>query len=211
MLLAAAIGVLFGFVGSIPVAGPIAVLVLARGLALRFRSGIFIAAGGAIAESVYAFLAFWGFGALLGEYPWVEPISRGAGAVVLLVLGFIFSRPRGEMPVAVAEPKTSTGFRSAMLGFSITAMNPTLIASWAAAVTVLHGGAVAEHSMGASVAFAGGALVGIVGWFAIMLGLIHRFRNRFKPTILNSVRRLMGFALIGFGLWFAVRFVTYVV
>ena len=46
MLLAALIGLALGFFGSVPVAGPIAALVVSRGVQSRFRSGVFIALGG---------------------------------------------------------------------------------------------------------------------------------------------------------------------
>src|SRR5690606_5142629 len=134
MLLAAAIGSLFGFVGSVPVAGPIAILVLARGLGGRLRRGLCISMSPAVAEGIYAFLAFWGFGTLLAEYPWITPVSRGAGAVILLTLGVIFVRPARPsvetVPGKASDPPRLTPTRSAALGFSITAMNPTLIATW---------------------------------------------------------------------------------
>jgi threonine/homoserine/homoserine lactone efflux protein len=46
-----ALGFAFGFVGSIPVAGPIAALVLSRGLEGRARSALSLAAGAALAEA----------------------------------------------------------------------------------------------------------------------------------------------------------------
>jgi threonine/homoserine/homoserine lactone efflux protein len=69
VLVAAIIGFCFGFFGSIPIAGPIAALVLQRGLVGRFRAGALIGAGAAFAEAGYAFMAFWGFSTFLEVPP----------------------------------------------------------------------------------------------------------------------------------------------
>src|ERR1700733_6137635 len=94
MLSAALIGFGLGFFGSMPVAGPIAVIVFGQGLEDRARNGLYLACGAAIAESVYAYLAFWGFSAFLTRYPWIEPTSRVAAAVLLTALGVHFYRRR---------------------------------------------------------------------------------------------------------------------
>ena len=54
MALAALLGFAFGWVGSIPVAGPVSALVVARGLEGRFSSGVWIAIGGGLVEALYA-------------------------------------------------------------------------------------------------------------------------------------------------------------
>ena len=69
MLFAALAGFVFGFIGSVPVAGPIAVLVLERSLAHRYSDAEGIAVGGAVAESAYAGAAFLGLGFLIKSYP----------------------------------------------------------------------------------------------------------------------------------------------
>ena len=74
MLTAALLGFALGFVFSMPVAGPVSLLVFGRGLQGRGRSGVSLALGSSIAESMYAYLAFWGFSALLGSYAWIEPV-----------------------------------------------------------------------------------------------------------------------------------------
>jgi hypothetical protein len=59
VLVTALLGLAFGFVGSIPVAGPISALVLYRGLDRRYKAATFIGVGGAVAEGAYAFLSFF--------------------------------------------------------------------------------------------------------------------------------------------------------
>lgn len=206
MAAAAIIGFLFGFVGSIPVAGPIAVLVLARGVENRPRSGFGIAAGGAVAEGIYAFLAFWGFTELLARHPVVLPISRGAAAVVLAVLGVGFLCRR--MTSRPAPERREGWGGSFVLGFTITALNPTLIATWTAAVATLFSTGLLRFERLIAIPFGASAVAGIITWFALLLGLVHRFRERFSEQILNKVLKGMGLVLLGLSAWFVVLLVT---
>ena len=54
MLAAAAFGLCFGFVGSVPIAGPVSALVFRCGIDGRFKRGQGIAIGAAVAEAGYA-------------------------------------------------------------------------------------------------------------------------------------------------------------
>ena len=121
------VALVFGFVGSMPLAGP------DRGArwSRARRSGAFgealrIGLGAAVAEGVYAGVAFWGFTTFLAQHAIVVPISTAATAVVLIGVGarFVFWRPDGEGGRRCArEPPGRL-----LLGFSVSAFNPTLLA-----------------------------------------------------------------------------------
>jgi threonine/homoserine/homoserine lactone efflux protein len=210
MLVTALIGFALGWVGSIPVAGPISALVLTRGLEGRFRAGVFIAIGGALAEAAYAFLAFYGFSTLLTDYPIIKPLSNAAGAVVLAALGVSFVRKQGDAPESKAPPR-DTDLGSFFLGASICAMNPALIATWTAATTALYASDAVQVTGAHATPFAAGCALGISGWFITLLALVRRYRGRFTPATLAKVVRVIGAALLALALWFAYRFVMYFV
>ena len=90
LLAVCVMALLFGFVGSMPLAGPIAILVLSRATQGRFGEALRIGLGAAVAEGLYAGLAFWGFTTFLARHAIVVPISHGVTAVVLLALGVRF-------------------------------------------------------------------------------------------------------------------------
>ena len=193
MFWAALIGFLFGFIGSMPVAGPIALLVFGRGLENRMRSGLYLACGAAIAESIYAYLAFWGFSAFLVQYEWVVPVSRAGAAIILIVLGLHFARKKTANDAQRAAPDPNVGNkRSFVLGFTITALNPTLIATWTAAVTMVYSLDVVKFDAGGALPFSLGALVGITTWFVTLLYLLGRFKSRFSHKTINRILRGMG-------------------
>jgi threonine/homoserine/homoserine lactone efflux protein len=210
MLTSALLGFVFGFVGSMPVAGPISILVFGRGLENRGRSGTYLATGSALAESVYAYLAFWGFSELLANHSWIEPISRGLAAVLFLGLGLrlALKRPAGDAQPLAPEPAVGNK-RSFLLGFTITALNPTLIATWGAAVTALHSLDIVNFGSRGALTFSIGVCLGISAWFVLLLWLLRRFRGRFQRSTLERTVQIMGGVLILLGLFFAVRFVTY--
>ena len=204
---AAMLGFAIGFVGSIPIAGPIAVLVLRRGLEDRARSAMYLALGAALAEGGYAYLAFWGFAAYLTRYSWIEPTSHAAAAVLLIGLGLRFlRRPDGEPPRSMPDPRT--GNKGAfLLGLTITALNPALIAGWTAAVTALYSVDVVRFERAAALPFAVGACSGITLWFATLLGILQRVRVRVSRNVLRRAVRGTGVLLILLGLGFAARLV----
>jgi threonine/homoserine/homoserine lactone efflux protein len=201
------IGFLFGFVGSMPVAGPVSILVLERGLSGRFRSGLYLAAGAAVAESVYAFLAFFGLAALLARYPAIVPLSQAGGAVILLGLGVALLRRRRPGDAAVAPRPATHG--DAVLGFTITALNPTFIATWTAAVTTLYGTGLVTPSTALALPFSISVCVGIVAWFAVLLALVKRFGGRMSQRTIDVAVRVMGVMLLGIAVWFGVKFGMY--
>jgi threonine/homoserine/homoserine lactone efflux protein len=206
MLLALIFGFSLGFVGSMPLAGPIAVLVLMCGLRGAMRSGMAIAVGAAIAESAYAFLAYWGTGELLARFPILAVASRALASLFLLALGVYFVLQKGTDAVKAGAPRERV-HGSFAAGFGITALNPTFIATWSAAATVLHSMQLVPRSPSAAAPFAVGVAVGIVLWFWLMLLVIRRHRERFGPATVRRVLQFFGLVLIASGVWAAVTFV----
>jgi len=209
MLIAAIAGFLSGWLASVPIAGPISALVVARGVEGRFRAGGYIALGGGIVEALYAFLAFWGFSTLFADYPIIEPISQGGGAVVLTVLGVVFLRKR-DAQSAEEHARRDSAWGSFALGAWICAINPTLIATWSAFVTMVHGSGVVDlRDSAMALPFAVGCALGITGWFLTLLWIIHRYRERFSAKVLSRVLQVIGVALLGLAVWFGWRFASY--
>ncbi|POM73041.1 Hypothetical protein PHPALM_10151, partial [Phytophthora palmivora] len=68
-------GFCFGFLGSVPIAGPTSAMVLKLGIQGKYSAGFTIAVGGAISEATYAGIAFWGFGSFLAGAKFLLPVS----------------------------------------------------------------------------------------------------------------------------------------
>ena len=134
MLFALCVGFVMGLLGSIPIAGPIGALVFARGIEGRYWAAFLVAAGGGLSEAAYAALAFWGLAELLERYAWLVPIGRGISALVLIAVGIVLLRRRIEPPQTAPTTAAPRHLgRNIVLGFSISALNPLLLANWSAA------------------------------------------------------------------------------
>jgi threonine/homoserine/homoserine lactone efflux protein len=199
------IGFAFGYLGSMPVAGPISVLVLHLGLARDPRRALYVAVGGAVAESLYALLAFWGLSEVITRYPMVLPASRMVGSGLLLALGLVMllARTRGATPQN--QPRQRGRKRSFALGFLITAVNPTLIVTWTAAVAALHSTGLLAMDRAQALPFAAAACCGIVAWFITLLWLVGRWKERASVHTLTRFRRWMGAVLVMAGGWMGLR------
>lgn len=209
MLAAAIFGFAFGFIGSVPIAGPISALVFRSGITGRYGRGRAIAIGGAIGEGMYAFFAFWGVGAFLTSYPWVLPISKVIAGALLVGLGAMFIRrpsssTKSDQADEADDPTSpQRGLkRSLLLGFGITALNPTLIATWTTVVATTLSSGLASYSVAAAGAFALSAAAGIALWFLVFLELLSRFRDRIHRGTLDRLVQLIGVVLVGLGVWF---------
>jgi threonine/homoserine/homoserine lactone efflux protein len=210
LALALLVGFLFGFFGSMPIAGPTAVVVVAKGLDSKVRSGAYIAVGSAVAEAVYAFMAFWGLTAVLGRFPVLLPVSRLLGCAILMALGFYFVFRKEKSEKRQKREPDRVGYRNLLFGLSITALNPTLILTWTAAVSAAHStGLLRVHAMDAF-PFAGGVAVGIVTWFLTLLWLLSHFQKKVKPASVHKVIKGMGALLVVIGLVLGVRVLSHV-
>jgi len=208
-MIAAIVGFIMGFLGSVPVAGPIAILVVSRGVAGRPRHGIAIAAGGAIPEAIYCGLAFLGMGTLFTTYPSIGLAARALAGVILLVLGFYFIRTKPEHinpseRVRSFEPDGLT--KDFLLGFTITILNPTLLLTWTAAIAAVSGFRIFTFSVADHLLFPSFAFLGIVVWFFLLLEIIKHSTGRFSNRTLALILKSMGVLLWVFAALFLSAF-----
>jgi threonine/homoserine/homoserine lactone efflux protein len=201
-----AIAFAFGFFGSTPLAGPISVMVVARAARQRFKEARDIGVGAALAEAVYAGVAFWGFTSLVARHPLVVPVSQGIAAVVLATLGARFtvwsSKDTQEGQVARAG--------TWLVGFSLSAINPTLLLTWSTAVAFVYSKGLAVPSPLAAVPFGLSAGAGIAAWFVLLAALLRRLHGKLPRRGLTWTIRLLGLALIGLGAWSGVQLARWI-
>jgi threonine/homoserine/homoserine lactone efflux protein len=207
MLSTALIGFLMGVGGSIPLAGPITMLILGYGLEGRIRQAALVALGSALPESIYAALALWGFGALVDEFKWVGPTSHAIAVLVLLGVGlFLILRPPSSNESSAGTSTEGEGAkRHLLLGLSITALNPALIFNWGAAVTMIYSLGLVEPKPQFAIPFGLGVGTGILSWFTVVLYFLHRHHKRISPKARENLMKGMGILLFGLGLLAAAR------
>ncbi|MDP9037040.1 MAG: LysE family transporter [Myxococcota bacterium] len=196
-----AIALGFGFFGSMPLAGPIAIMVLSRAAAGKLAEAIRIALGAAVAEGIYAGLAFWGFTTFLARHEIVVPISHGVTAVVLVALGarFVFWK------LTKKEDHRASSAGSALLGFTVSALNPTLFVTWSAAVAFVYSKGLRETSAVLAIPFALCAATGVASWFLALGWVLKKYEGKLPHRVLTGVVRTLGLVLVGLGVWSGVQ------
>lgn len=196
-LVAFALGVGLGFVGSIPAAGPLLFLVIASGLDGKLRRALALAAGGALAESLYVALAFWGFAGLLARHAELELGLRLAGAVLLVSLGALLLRKKQAAEGGERE-RAGAGFAT---GFFLVGTNPAFLATWSAVAAITYSNGWLAADPRRVPWLAAGSFAGVVLWFAAVAALAARHRQRFERALLAKLVRVLGAGLIALGLW----------
>lgn len=201
LLLPLLLGFGIAFIGSVPIAGPLAALIVRRATHGDYRNGLFIAFGGAIAEGLIALLVgllFPLFGSFVDN---VVSIARGLGAVVLLGAGILlFARPNtGE---SVVPKRRRVSF---LVGAAAAGLNPTIVATWLLVITTLYGMNLLVARVATAPLFALGVVAGVVAWFAILLVVGERLMHVITDSRRILLMRVLGLAMIVASLYLAVR------
>jgi threonine/homoserine/homoserine lactone efflux protein len=202
MIIALVIGTAFGFLGAIPVAGPISALALKYGLKYQYRKAQLLAAGSGLAEAIYVLLGFMGYSLFVQSIPHFERISNLLAGTILIGLGLYFLFTKSSKWVADPPPKhlKEGGKHAFLIGYGIAIMNPALIATWTTVISTLHGLNAFPYTTLNAVAFSLGVWLGIVLWFSFMLQLMKKNRHRFETRWIKRILLTMGVLLVGLGI-----------
>ena len=199
-------GTILGFIGSMPISGPISLLVLHRGMLARYREGWAIGVGGAIPEGIYCALAILGVSAIRERFVVLDLLAKDLGIVWLFAIGLYFALPRQQHleTGSVVKPSGPQWAGPFFLGLSISTFNPIFFFTWSATAAMLYSIAKLTFNVPEGIVFATSVVVGSVVWFAVLLALLRRFRERFPVWMLHRLIRGIGLALVtGAILWAA--------
>jgi threonine/homoserine/homoserine lactone efflux protein len=124
-------GLLAGFIFSMPIAGPISILITSNALKGRTRYCNLVSIGASIADFTYVFIAVFGLTKLYSLYKPFIPYILSAGSIFFLFLGYKIIRTKIDIEhledkshlTEKIEKKERGAFYT---GFMINFLNPTL-------------------------------------------------------------------------------------
>jgi len=206
VLVVCIVAAVFGFVGSMPLAGPVSVLVVSRAVRKQYGPAVRVALGASLAETFYASVAFLGFAALLSRHPIVRPISHGVTAMLLLGLGAYFMKWRDDRGRTSKHEGRAGTF---LLGFVISIANPTLLITWSAATSMLYQHDVVDAKSWMALPFGLCAGGGVAAWNVVLVALLRKLGDRFPRGAITWLVRGMGLVLVGAGVWSAIQLAMY--
>jgi threonine/homoserine/homoserine lactone efflux protein len=129
-------GLLAGFIFSMPIAGPISILVTSNAFEGRSRYCNLVTIGASIADFIYVFIAIFGLTKFYSLYKPAIPYLLIAGALFLLYTGYKTIKTKIDLEHLELEDKQLSekikkkekgGFYT---GFMINFLNPTLFIGW---------------------------------------------------------------------------------
>jgi putative LysE/RhtB family amino acid efflux pump len=202
------LGVLIGAATGIPI-GPVNVAVIDAAYRHNVKRAVAVAFGGASADLVYALIGIVGLGPILVRHPNVPPILYAISGVVLIIYGILTVRAQAVDPAPAGTPTANTArhlWGGFMLGVGLIFLNPATLVTW----VVIVGSAMAGVTHAEGVAAAVGIGVGSLGWFTLVAYLAdHGKKVLGKKAI--WITRVVGMALIGYGIFSIGRAVHYLV
>jgi threonine/homoserine/homoserine lactone efflux protein len=172
MLEALVLGFGLSFIGSIPMTGPLALLVVDRIISAQRAAAFWIAVAGALVEAVVAAAVATFLPLLLPRSESLIWFARSSGALVIFGVGVVLM----VRPELLSAIKTERKEHSMLAGFLATALNPTLLATWTVIVTSLHSSGFLSAGYLSGLSFGLGVGAGALGWFLMVIVLSSRFR-----------------------------------
>ena len=194
-LLATLCGFAMGFLGSVPLTGPIALFVLHRGLQGRYWRGVAVGIGGTLGETIYCALAVAGVGALVEQFPLASAGMKFLSALILVAFGlyFLFAPPSAaSREDESVEHAPDTWHKDLAQGFTISAFNPILLLNWTAAVAILYSMTGIRLELYSGITFVLGASLGVATWFTLLVFILRSFKQKLPEGAIGWVQRAMG-------------------
>jgi threonine/homoserine/homoserine lactone efflux protein len=126
-------GLIVGFIFSMPIAGPISIIITSNALAGRIRYCHMVTIGASLSDFIYVFLAVFGVTKLYSLYQPALPYFLLAGMLFLFYTGLKIMRTKvdiehpDEKLLENARYKGKGGFYT---GSMVNLLNPTLFIGW---------------------------------------------------------------------------------
>jgi threonine/homoserine/homoserine lactone efflux protein len=128
-------GLLSGFIFSMPIAGPISILITSNALKGRLRYCNLVNLGASFADFTYVFIAVFGLTKLYSFYKPAIPYIFSFGSILLFYLGYKIFRTKIDIEHLedkshIAEKIKNREKGAFYTGFMINFFNPTLFIGW---------------------------------------------------------------------------------
>jgi threonine/homoserine/homoserine lactone efflux protein len=128
-------GLLAGFLFSMPIAGPISILITTNALKGRLRYCNLVNIGASFADFTYVFIAVFGLTKLYSFYKPIVPYIFSFGSLLLIYLGYRIYRTKIDIEhledkTHIIEKINKREKGAFYTGFMINFFNPTLFIGW---------------------------------------------------------------------------------
>ncbi len=197
------IGVAIGALTGVPI-GPVNVAVIDGAYRHTLRRGMAVGLGGAVGDFFFALIGMLGVGPHVIAQPGVKPVLYLISGVVLVVYGLLTVRSQPPPP-PTSPPHQSPPGKEVWSGFTVglglIVLNPAAIVTWVVVVGS-HVGEDIETWEGLAAAV--GVFFGSFSWFSFVAYVADKGKRMMGDKAI-WIARVVGIALIGYGLFSLVR------
>ena len=198
------ISIVAGFFIAVPAMGPSSAIIVRRILTGKEHKGVAFAAGSVLAEGLACLAAIWGVQLVFYTMPLLRRGLEWGGMALLFGVGsyFVLGGSFGEEEAEeVAEASAVSLSGEFTFGFSLTAFNPTLIATWTTVLGVVMSMTSVELAVWQKWTIPVGVMFGEVLWFGVLVAIARRFGEHVDDQIIAWVIRGIGVVLVGLAIW----------
>ena len=151
-----------------------------------------------------ALACFFGIGALMEQFPWVQKLVLLAGSVIVIVIGAGLLRDRGTLDTSA---DVNLPLRQVVAtAFVVTWLNPQAIIDGTMMLGAFRVTLPAEQSL----AFMAGVASASCLWFLGLTVFITLFRHKFNDRVLRAINVVCGAVIIFYGLKLLLSFIKMV-
>ncbi|GFZ22497.1 L-lysine permease [Lacrimispora indolis] len=151
-----------------------------------------------------ALACFFGIGALMEQFPWVQKLVLLAGSVIVIVIGAGLLRDRGTLDTSA---DVNLPLRQVVAtAFVVTWLNPQAIIDGTMMLGAFRVTLPAEQSL----AFMAGVASASCLWFLGLTVFITLFSHKFNDRVLRAINVVCGAVIIFYGLKLLLSFIKMV-
>ena len=187
-------GLAAGIAIAAPV-GPVNVLVISRAIEKGWKPGLVSGVGAALADTFYGSIAGFSITLVIDFLMREEKPIRIVGGLLLMAIGVVYSKkkPQPLRRQSDGEAKNSD-FVSTLL---LTLTNPTTVLSFLVVLSALGMGE--QRPRLSTMVLVGGIFAGSMTWWAILITIGTRLRDKFTEEKMVRMNRIAAGAIAGFG------------
>lgn len=189
-------------------AGPILFLLLQTGIQEGFRAGIMVGLGEWISDILFILFSYYAMNHLLriSESPYFSNILGLGGGIVLISFGIgTLMKKTGKKPDS-EYVRTASYAKLFLKGFSLNTFNPFTVFFWLGVTSTLVINS--DWERGSVFTFYSGIIGTIIALDIVKVYSAKKLRKIMTFNRLNIIQKIIGFALIFFGIALIVRVLT---
>jgi threonine/homoserine/homoserine lactone efflux protein len=184
-------GLIISFVASLP-AGPVNLSIVHATLIHGRRSGLHIAFGALIVETLYAGLAVFGVHLIFSDEIFLKRVSL-ISIPVLIVLGLVSLFKKDFLK----RYETRNGKNDFLTGVSLTLSNPMLLLFWITVSAFLQANEWMKRDLLNNLAFIGGVSGGVFLLFYFLVLITSRQNKKVTPRFKRNMNVMLGWLFLG--------------